>query len=316
MSVETQASSAVHLAATVSLPPANVVVKEAEDKTAKVGKGTGKANIVETRKTLPDSNIVPQKTDHRSTTTEGKKQKDLQEKMVKKDTEDVKVVKGKTNAKKGKTLQNIDIFTEDKSVSSEDCDSPDVLSKEEKKSDSIIPLPSFKEVKSATLPAIMKSKRRSERICDNEQSQEGTKSPPAVDLDASMPIVRTDVSVKMSVSDDKMCNFMAAGGSESEERNKVTATAAVNTTNKNGKTSSNKELKKPAVQQSKKKIAVSKEDTQQRTTHSTSTASSDTGHSSSSSKTSLQTSAKGKGEGVVSSSRSRMDDIISASTLR
>ena len=100
---ETQASSAVNSSATLSLPPANVVVHEGEDlqKTAKVGRGTGMAKITAIAKTLPVSRI------------DEIKQQDLNKRMVKNGTENVNVVKGKSTAKSRKTLQNIDIFTEE-----------------------------------------------------------------------------------------------------------------------------------------------------------------------------------------------------------
>ena len=306
---ETQASSAVNSSATLSLPPANVVVHECEDlqKTAKVGRGTGMAKITATAKTLPVNS------------TDEIKQQDLNKRMVKNVTENVKVVKGKSNAKSRKTLQNIDIFTEEEVIPSVDCESPDVLSDEEKKSEAIIPLPSFKEMKTVTLPTIMKSKRRSERICDNELSQEELKTPPAVDLDVSMPIVRTDVSVKMSVSNDNMCDYMAAGGVR-EQKNQGTAATALSATTKNSKAhGSDKELKKSVVQQSKKVVAMTKEDALQHTLHSNSSlSSSSSAGQSSSSSTFNQTGAiaigKGGegGVGVVSIGSSRMDNITNA----
>ena len=57
--------------------------------------------------------------------------------------------------------------------------------------ESSIPLPKFKELTAIkVLPAVLKLQRRSERICDNAESQEG--SPPDVDVNVSMPIVRLD----------------------------------------------------------------------------------------------------------------------------
>ena len=53
----------------------------------------------------------------------------------------------------------------------------------------LIPLPSYKELKAVVLPPSMRSQRRSERICDNEESEETI---PEIDVNASLPIVRSD----------------------------------------------------------------------------------------------------------------------------
>jgi hypothetical protein len=76
-------------------------------------------------------------------------------------------------------------------LSSESCKSS---SKQEEK---LIPLPSYKELKAVVLPPSMRSQRRSERICDNEESQETI---PEIDVNASLPIVRSDSPVIPQVS--------------------------------------------------------------------------------------------------------------------
>ena len=77
-------------------------------------------------------------------------------------------------------------------------------------SESPIPLPKFKEVAAdKVLPAAMKLQRRSERICDNADSQE--ECPPDVDVNVSMPIVRLD-------SQEASCNKIVTGAEVAEIR--------------------------------------------------------------------------------------------------
>lgn len=77
-------------------------------------------------------------------------------------------------------------------------------------SESSIPLPKFKELTAdKVLPAAMKLQRRSERICDNADSQE--EHLPDVDVNASMPIVRLD-------SHEVSCTKIVTGAEVAEIR--------------------------------------------------------------------------------------------------
>ena len=80
-------------------------------------------------------------------------------------------------------------------------------------SESSIPLPKFKELTAdKVLPAAMKLQRRSERICDNADSQE--ECPPDVDVNVSMPIVRSD-------SHEVSCTKIMTGAEVAEIRSSL-----------------------------------------------------------------------------------------------